>query len=298
MPNLLIFNPSVPQTLLNFEEMLSGIKTKLTAYATKEKLPHLVPSKAVWKPEKGITKITWDRILGPDELTCLFLALGSSRTWSLKVKEDVGFLDQKFYNIQDEKFWNVELLAKIAFPHLAYLDKEKLPQFDEAFCRASFLADPPSQLQILDTTIIIDWFNNWRPRTQSFQTWVEGNPLKDSCPWYRQIQQEAREKREATRRAKAQQEEAAKKARLRLIMKEMPRRIMGISDTCPDWLVEIYWKAFNRRMHSDANNGAPETIKKYMQERLQEYNEAHDKLKKQRGSAWNPAQLPWKEEEK
>lgn len=96
-----------------------------------------------------------------------------------------------------------------------------------------------------------------------------------------------KEEREEERRKKEEEE------RKRKVLMESPKRVLKLLPDCPDWLVEIYWRALVKEIHPDRHNGA--SNKEHLTRMLSLVNEAHDKIKSQRGQDWNPKKVPWKE---
>ena len=103
---------------------------------------------------------------------------------------------------------------------------------------------------------------------------------------------EERQKREEERRKK---EEEEKEKRKRQILIESPRKVLKLSPDCPDWLVEIYWRALVKAIHPDRHNGSAN--KEHLTKMLSLINEAHDKIKNQRGPEWNPKKVPWEQQQ-
>ena len=147
----------------------------------------------------------------------------------------------------------------------------------------SIVATIPEELQ----QIIPPIFFKWKEEREKEERRKKEEERKRKEEEERRKKEEERKRKEEEKRRKEEEE------RKRKVLMESPKRVLKLLPDCPDWLVEIYWRALVKEIHPDRHNGA--SNKEHLTRMLSLVNEAHDKIKSQRGQDWNPKKVPWKE---
>jgi len=250
---------------------------------------------ATYKSEIQTSVVVWQRVLGRVDLTTLLLAYGRHDLFNVEIfkTEDVinGARNLELNAPEDQnEVWDLQTVMAILYPTL--LDYHQVNQ-------SWFLTeDNPDTIQYLIQAyqgqrqlffIRENWTgiltnHNTRPIYLTFKEFIYQTPqnVRETWPFWRALEREKREKEEAEKRSKAQRQ-------LFLIAEQQPHLAMFIDPRCPDWLVEIYRKAFLKAVAPRAQD---ETFE--MRGKLTAvFNCAYDKIKENRGAAWNPEQLPW-----
>lgn len=296
MANILVFDPSGPETFLSYGEKLSGIRSILESYATRYGLPDLVNRlKAGYTPELNLSKLKWDKILGQAEITCLLLALGQKRIRNLTVQNQIDLLTSREIYITDPSLWDNTILARTVWPSLMLITS--LRHVDYSFCLNEYQKPKSEQIKVIERHSDLPRFFKIgaTPPTVAFSDFVDTDADRFHCSWWKALDEQRQQQKRAEEARKAAEEKARQQARQRQLQIANPRAVLRLAPDCPDWMVEIYWRALVKAIHPDRHNGSGSRDK--LTAMLALVNEAHDKIKEQRGPAWSPEKLPWKEGE-
>jgi hypothetical protein len=242
---------------------------------------------------RNSSKLAFSKVLDRTELTTLFVCLRNSVVRSLEVFiRDELLSPAREIPVADPSLWDENVLFTLIEPnqvHVPHLkeseaalycktdDSTAINMLTEAF------NSPAGKLNILFDKMTLNYLYGahiyW-----PFKTWVDHQSLRDkeTWPWYLKMKAEKAERERREQQAKA-------KKRLYLTAENQPHMAMFLDPRCPDWLVEIYRKAFLKAV-------APRAMDETWDARNELtaiYNRAYEKVKENRGPAWSPDQLPW-----
>jgi hypothetical protein len=286
-------------SLLQIEGDWKSLKGEMESLGNlvKSQITKSKPTK--FKPETTFTAYTWSKALTKAEISKLLveilwikenlkdgeISITISLTSSTQGRPD----DLQFHDIL-----TLETIYQTAYGPTYWLNLPGSSIWTQEVLMTDLYARATSKDKVIFGGVFsYSWqfisLTQWADRSKP-SWWVTANATKLAQEAAEREAERVRKAAEAAR--KAAEEKAKARARGHHMMLNKPYTILGLAPTARDWQVEVVWKAMMLAVHPDKNNGADQ---KLLNDMTALFNMAHDKIKKDRGSNWNPRK-PWLKE--